>query len=241
MESLFSRQSYPEAKTLTKEDAKVFFRNVYSYMFLALIVSGLVSWYLASSNLFMEWFINPTTGAPNFVYFVVLFAPIGLVFLIQAKLMQFSLNSLIALYVLYAALIGASLASIFFTFSLSNIALAFFVSAGAFAGMAILGYTTSTDLSKFGSLLYMALIGIIIALVVNLFLKSSAFDYLISVIGVFVFTGLTAWEMQRLKSIAVDPQLSGELKQKASLIGGLTLYILFVNLFLMVLSLFKRN
>lgn len=240
MENIFERKSYPQAETLSKADAKVFFRGVYSYMFLALSASGLTSWYIASSNLFMEWFVNPVTGGVNGLFYVVIFSPLALVFLIQAKFKYFSLNTLIALFILYSVLIGASLSSIFFVFSLSHIATTFFITAGAFAAMAILGYTTSVDLSKMGSLLYMAFIGIFIAAIVNMFMNSSALNFIISIAGVFVFTGLTAWEMQKLKSIAVNPDISGENKQKMALMGGLTLYILFVNLFISILSLTRR-
>merc|ERR1711991_478191 len=120
---------------------------------------------------------------------------------------------------------------------LGDIVTTFFVTAGAFAGMAILGYTTQVDLSKMGSLLYMAFIGIFFAAMINMFVGSTWLGYLISIIGVFVFTGLTAWEMQKLKAIANDPQMSKENKQKLSLMGGLTLYILFINLFMSLLHL----
>ncbi|MBW7868153.1 MAG: Bax inhibitor-1/YccA family protein [Brumimicrobium sp.] len=215
---------------------KTFFRNVYQYMFIALGISGLTSWYLASSGLFIDWFITAEGGLSP-LFYVVVFSPIALVFLIQAKVNSFSIGTLTALFVLYAALIGASIASIFFVYSMGDIAITFFVAAGAFAGMAILGYTTSTDLSKMGSLLYMAFIGIFIAAIVNMFLGSEMLSYIISIVGVFVFTGLTAWEMQKLKIIATDPSLDSETMKKMSLIGGLSLYILFVNLFLSLLRL----
>jgi FtsH-binding integral membrane protein len=130
---------------------------------------------------------------------------------------------------------GLSLSSIFLVYKMGAIAMTFFVSAGAFGGMAILGYTTKTDLTRFGSLLYMVLIGIVIASIVNLFLQSSGFDFLISVLGVFVFTGLTAYSMQQLKQLSQDTSISVNDRNKLALIGGLQLYILFVNLFLSLL------
>lgn len=238
MNSIFQRPSYPQAETLSQSDARVFFRGVYSYMFLALTISALTAWYLASSGLFMQWFINPATGGVSMLFYVVAFSPLLLVFLIQAKYTYLSINSLIALFVLYSALLGASLASIFFVYSLGDIFVSFFVTAGAFGAMAILGYTTTVDLSKMGSLLYMAFIGIFIAAIVNFFLNSSMLAYIISIVGVIVFTGLTAWEMQKLKALATNPNISAGSKQKLSLMGGLTLYILFVNLFLSILTLF---
>lgn len=227
----------PIDQTATKHQVKEFFTAVYTYMFMALVVSGVVSWYLASSGLFKEWFINMETGSVSPLFYVVAFSPLGLVFLIQAKYKTFSLGALVGLFILYSSLIGASLASIFFVYSMGDIAITFFVTAGAFGAMAFLGFTTSVDLSKMGSLLYMAFIGIFIAAVVNMFMNSEWLAYLISIVGVFVFTGLTAWEMQRLKAVASDPSVSSEDKQKASLMGGLTLYILFINLFISLLHL----
>lgn len=216
---------------------KEFFTGVYTFMFMALFISGAVSYYMASSGLFTEWFINYETQSISPIFYVVMFAPLGLVLLIQAKYRSFSMGTLVALFILYSALVGASLSSIFFVYSIGDIASTFFITGGAFAAMAILGYTTSVDLSKMGSLLYMAFIGIFIAAIVNMFLNSGPLGYLISIIGVFVFTGLTAWEMQKLKAIAHDSQFSDEDRKKMSLMGGLTLYILFINLFLSLLHL----
>ena len=145
------------------------------------------------------------------------------------------MNALLVLFVGYAALMGLSLSTIFLIYEISAIAMTFFVSAGAFAGMAILGYTTKTDLTKFGSLLYMVFIGMFIAGIVNIFMKSDSFGFIISVLGVFVFTGLTAYQMQQLKAVAQSPEFTAEERNKLSLIGGLQLYILFINLFLSLL------
>ena len=120
---------------------------------------------------------------------------------------------------------------------MNSIAITFFVSAGAFGGMAVLGYTTKTDLTKFGSLLYMAFIGLFIAMIVNMFMKSGMMDFVISIAGVFIFTGLTAYWMQKLKSTAEDNMLDGIERRKLALVGGMTLYILFINLFLSLLRL----
>jgi FtsH-binding integral membrane protein len=148
---------------------------------------------------------------------------------------RLSMTALLALFVAYAGLMGLSLSTIFLIYEISAIAMTFFVSAGAFAAMAILGYTTKTDLTKFGSLLYMVFIGMFIAGIVNLFLQSDGFSFIISVLGVFVFTGLTAYQMQQLKMVAQSPDFSEEDRNKLSLIGGLQLYILFINLFMSLL------
>jgi FtsH-binding integral membrane protein len=141
------------------------------------------------------------------------------------------------LFIAYSALMGVSLSVIFLQFSIPTLASTFFVTAGAFGAMAILGYTTKTDLTKMGSILYMAFIGIFIASIVNAFMDSEMMDFAISIIGVFVFTGLTAYHMQKLKEISQNTEIDSINRQKISLIGGLTLYILFVNLFLTLLRL----
>ena len=143
--------------------------------------------------------------------------------------------SLTMLFVLYSGLMGLMLSSIFLVYDIQSIANTFFVTAGAFGGMAILGYTTNTDLSKFGSLLYMVFIGMFIASIVNIFIGSDSMGFIIACLGVFVFTGLTAYHMQELKKLAQNAQLNDEQKNKMALIGGLTLYILFINLFLSLL------
>jgi FtsH-binding integral membrane protein len=164
-----------------------------------------------------------------------MFAPIGLTFFIQWGYNKLSMLSLTMLFVLYSGLMGLMLSSIFLVYDIQSIANTFFVTAGAFGGMAILGYTTNTDLSKFGSLLYMVFIGMFIASIVNIFIGSDSMGFIIACLGVFVFTGLTAYHMQELKKLAQNAQLNDEQKNKTALIGGLTLYILFINLFLSLL------
>jgi FtsH-binding integral membrane protein len=164
-----------------------------------------------------------------------MFAPIGLTFVIQWGYNKLSMLSLTMLFVLYSGLMGLMLSSIFLVYDIQSIANTFFVTAGAFGGMAILGYTTNTDLSKFGSLLYMVFIGMFIASIVNIFIGSDSMGFIIACLGVFVFTGLTAYHMQELKKLAQNAQLNDEQKNKIALIGGLTLYILFINLFLSLL------
>jgi FtsH-binding integral membrane protein len=140
-----------------------------------------------------------------------------------------------ALFIAYSVLMGLSLSTIFIVYTDGAIASTFFIAAGAFGAMAVLGYTTKTDLTKFGSLLYMVFVGMFIAMIVNWFVGSSQLDYIISFIGVFVFTGLTAYYMQQLKQTSYNTALSEVDRNKLALIGGLQLYILFVNLFLSLL------
>ncbi|MEX1003698.1 MAG: Bax inhibitor-1/YccA family protein [Crocinitomicaceae bacterium] len=216
------------------EASRTFFANVYKYMFLALTVSGLVAYYSAATG----WYVNLVFGADgsfSAMGYVIMFAPLALVLLIQSRVNKMSFGSVMLLYIVYSVLIGISLSFIFLIYTSGTIASTFFITAGTFGGMAVLGYTTKADLSKMGSLLYMLFIGIIIASVVNVFMGSEMIDYIISFVGLFVFTGLTAWEMQRLKKVSGNPEVSGELRKKHELMGGLILYILFINLFLSIL------
>ncbi len=220
------------------EALRSFFRSVYSYMFAALGISGIIAYKVGNDpNLFSQYFINGTGGL-SASFYVVLFAPVGLSFLIQWGYTRLSMLALTLLFILYSGLMGLMLSSIFLVYDLQAIANTFFVSAGAFGGMAILGYTTKTDLSKFGSLLYMVFIGMFISSIVNIFIGSDSMGFIIACLGVFVFTGLTAYHMQALKKMVINNQISQAEKSKIALIGGLQLYILFINLFLSLLRIF---
>lgn len=221
----------------TQEISREFFRSVYSYMFTALGISGIIAYWAGTPDFFLKYFVTATGGLSP-LFYVVAFAPVGLGLLIQMAYRRLSLGLLMALFLGYSALMGLSLGSIFLVYSGASIASTFFVAAGAFAGMAILGYTTKTDLTKFGSLMYMLFIGLMIAMAAQwIFGYNEQIDLIISVVGVFVFTGLTAYYMQKLKGVSEDTDLSGIDRSKLALVGGLQLYILFINLFLMLLRL----
>lgn len=232
LDNILNRTEPVGVKPMTKE----FFASVYTYMFVALGISGFAAYFAGNSQAYFEMLITPSGLSP--LFYVIAFAPIGLVLWMQVRMAKMSLSTLLALFVGFSVLMGLSLSTIFWVYSLGTIFNVFLISAGMFGGMAVLGYTTKTDLSKFGSLMYMLFIGIFIASIVNIFMGSSQMSYWISFIGIFVFTGLTAWEMQKLKYIATDPQYAGEEKKKLAPIGGLTLYILFINLFLSLLRVF---
>lgn len=220
----------------SKEISKEFFRNVYGYMFTALGISGVIAYWAGSTPGFFEYFITEAGGISP-LFYVIMFAPVGIALLIQMAYQRLSFGVLMVSFIGYAALMGLSLSTIFLMYSASQIAITFFVTAGAFGGMAILGYTTKTDLTKMGSLLYMVFIGMFIASIANMFIGWDSLNFIISVLGVFVFTGLTAYYMQQLKSTSTNQELSGLDRSKLALIGGLQLYILFVNLFLSLLRL----
>lgn len=226
-----------QSEGMTRELTRDFFKNVYGYMFLALMVSGSIAFYVGTSGDLFNSYFRTETGGISPLFYVVMFSPLLLSMVIQGGYRKFSLPTLTFLYVIYSGLMGLMLSVIFLAYSMNSIAITFFVSAGAFGGMAILGYTTKTDLTKFGSLLYMAFIGLFIAMIVNIFMKSGMMDFVISIAGVFIFTGLTAYWMQKLKTTAEDNMLDGVERRKLALVGGMTLYILFINLFLSLLRL----
>lgn len=213
--------------------SRAFFANVYKYMFVALTLSGLVAYFAASSGWYLS--IAYTEAGMSPMGYIIMFAPLGLVLLIQYKYQKMQFTSVMGLFLLYAVLIGLSLSFIFYVYTSASIVMTFLVTGGTFGVMALLGYTTKTDLSKMGSLLYMAFIGIFIAGIVNLMLGSEMLSYIISGIGIIVFTGLTAYKMQELKAVSVMTELSTEQRKKEELMGGLILYILFINLFMSLL------
>ncbi|GAB5416413.1 MAG: Bax inhibitor-1/YccA family protein [Crocinitomicaceae bacterium] len=229
----------------SKEITRDFFKNVYLYMFSALAISGIIAYLAGTPEFIFEHFISynaaNNTMSPNMLFWVVSLAPLGLGLIIQMAYRRLSLGVLLFLFLAYAVLMGLSLSVIMITYSIGTIAVTFFSTAAAFGAMAVIGYTTKTDLTKFGSLLYMAFIGIFFASIINIWVGSEMMDFVIAIIGVFVFTGLTAYFMQKLKNTAQDPMLDGVERDKLALVGGLILYILFINLFMSLLRLMGGN
>lgn len=213
--------------------AKNYISNVFLYMFFGLAITGLVSWYFGQEFSRMAFMFGET--GLNITGYIVMFAPLALVFLMGGKFHALSASSLKGIFFGFAALMGLSLSTIFIVYTASSISNTFFITGGLFGVMAFLGYTTKTDLTKMGSFLMMALIGIIIASVVNWFAQSSALHYIISFGGVVIFTGLTAYDVQKLKHIGSNPALEGEEKDKSVIMGALSLYLDFINLFLFLL------
>jgi FtsH-binding integral membrane protein len=203
--------------------------GVYNYMAGGLALTGLVAYFGATSG-----FYASIVGTP--IFWLVLLAPLGLVFFLSFRIEKISLGAAQLGFWAYAGLVGLSLSGIF-VYTGESIARVFFISAAAFGATSLYGYTTRVDLSRFGSFLFMGLIGIVVAALVNMLLASSALQFAISVIGVLVFTGLTAYDTQRIKEIYVageDDMIAG----KKAIMGALALYLDFLNLFLMLLQLF---
>ena len=208
--------------------------NVYNYMTSGLALTGLIAWMTAQS----QTMINLIYGTP--LQWIVMLAPLGFVFFLSARIHKMSFQSAQITFWLFAALMGLSLASIFLVFTGVSIARAFFITAGTFAAMSIYGYTTKKDLTNFGAFLFMGLIGIIVASIVNIFIGSTALHFAISVIGVLVFVGLTAYDTQHIKRMYVESDET-EIAGKKAIIGSLKLYLDFINLFIMLLHLFGNR
>jgi FtsH-binding integral membrane protein len=227
---------FSQSKNLSSSLSKSFVSNVFSLMFSALIISGLASVWFATDTM-KSFIINPISKGLTIFGWIATLAPIGLVLLMGIKFQKFNAKTLLGIFLIYSTLTGISLSTIFTIYTTSSIASTFFISAITFGVMATMGYTTKTDLTKMGSFLYMALIGIIIASLINWFMQSSLMHYLISVIGVLIFTGLTAYDVQKIKNIGSQVEQGSESAQKLMIMGALTLYLDFINLFLMLLRL----
>jgi uncharacterized protein len=223
----------------SRTNTNTFVANVFSLMFAALIISGISAVWFATES--MKSYIINYEGGLTTLGWISMIAPIGLVMLIGFGFQKYSAKFLLGVFLIYSTLTGISLSTIFSVYSMGSIASTFFISALTFGIMALTGYTTKTDLTKLGSLLYMGLIGIIIASVINFFIGSSLMHYIISIIGVLVFTGLTAYDVQKIKNIGNQVQEGSESAQKLMIMGALTLYLDFINLFLMMLRLFGNR
>jgi hypothetical protein len=212
--------------------------RVYNYMLLGLALTGAAAWFTASVPAFSNLFFQVTARGYtlSMLGWVVLLAPLGLVFFLSFRIQQMSFAAAQATFWVYAALMGIGLTPVLLLYTGASVAQVFFITAATFGAMSLYGYTTKRDLSAFGSFLFMGLIGIIIASLVNMFLQSSMMQWVISVIGVLIFTGLTAYDTQSIKEtyyVGDDGSVAG----KKALMGALRLYLDFVNLFLMLLRL----
>ncbi len=219
-------------------NVRTFLANVFSYMTMALVISGVMAWWFGNDMTKLQYLINFETGSNTILGWVVMFAPLGLVLVMSGLVNKMSSTVMLAVFLVFSCIMGISLSYIFLIYSMTSIANVFFISAAVFGVMAVAGYTTKTDLTKLGSILMIGLFGIVIASLVNIFLKSDTMGYIVSIIGVVVFTGLTAYDVQKLKRMGEEVATGTETAQKMALMGALTLYLDFINLFLMLLRLF---
>jgi FtsH-binding integral membrane protein len=259
--SQYDRNAYPRfGTTVGRADAGVidqglrsYMLSVYNYMALGLAFTGLAALgaYMmavttdpaASAGTLRDGVMLTSFGYALFVSplkWAIIFAPLAMVFFLSARMNSMSLGDAQISFWVFAGLMGLSLSSLFLVYAHESIARVFFITAAAFGALSLYGYTTKRDLSAFGSFLIMGLFGIIIAALVNLFIGSSALQFIISCVGVLVFSGLTAWDTQRIKEM-YDYNDDGTLTGRKAIMGALSLYLNFINLFTMLLSLFGNR
>lgn len=211
----------------------VLMRKVYTWMTLALVLTGLTAYGVATSpGILMAIYSNPA------LLWGLVIAEFALVFGVSAAINRLSLTTATLMFVAYSVINGALLSSIFLVYTAASITSVFFITAATFATMALIGYTTKTDLTSVGKLLFMALIGLIIATVVNIFVGSSMLTMICSYVGVLIFVGLTAYDSQKIRHMLQQAPDAGESSQKLALLGSLTLYLDFINLFIYLLRIF---
>ncbi|MBC8315474.1 MAG: Bax inhibitor-1/YccA family protein [Bacteroidales bacterium] len=220
----------------TSAITKTFMANVFLWMTFAMVITAITAYWFASDQALIGSLFNFETGQMSGLGWFVMLTPLGFVLLMSFGYQKLSPAIMTLLFLAFSVLIGMSLSFILIVYTAASVYKTFAITAGMFGIMAVTGYTTKTDLTRFGSIMFMGLIGIIIALVANFFLRSSTLEYIISVIGVLVFTGLTAYDVQKLKRIG-SQQMDAANKRKLAIMGALTLYLDFINLFLFLLRL----
>lgn len=230
-----------------KSVSKKFFANVFLWMFVALSLSTVAAYLFGTNEQLMQYLlnINPTTGKVSMSIFgyIAMFAPLGLVLLMGFGLSRLSLLALIGVFVLYSVLTGVSLSFILLTYTSGSVVSCFAGAAGIFGIMAFMGYTTNIDLSKFGPILMVGVIGLVIASVINMFIQSEQFSLFMAFIGIAIFTALTAYDVQKIKRIGEGIEASGEQvlqieSKKMAIVAALSLYLDFLNIFLFLLRIF---
>jgi len=211
----------------------VLMRKVYLWMTLALVITGFTAYYVASSETLLTAIVTN-----QIVFWGLLIAEIALVIGLSAAINKLSLTTATLMFVLYSVINGATMSFIFLVYTTSSITNVFFITAGTFAAMALFGYFTKADLTSLGKILMMALIGIIIATIVNIFTKSAGLAMILNYLGVLVFVGLVAYDSQKIKQMLLMAPDAGEGAQKIALLGALSLYLDFINLFIYLLRIF---
>ena len=217
--------------SFSSETTRKFLLNVYNWMAMGLAITGVIAYGVAGSEFSYKLATSP------FLYFGLFIVQIAIVFGLSAAINRIPSGVAIGAFFLYSALTGLTFSILFMVFTGASIASTFLICAGMFAGVSVFGYVTKMDLSKFGTYLFMALIGIILASVVNIFLKSPMMNWIISIVGVLVFTGLTAYDTQKIKQMSQTTDFDSEQGKKAAVIGALALYLDFINLFMFLLNL----
>lgn len=231
-------------QTVPQSIAKNFMANVFIWMFAALGISALFAFLFANNLELLSYLVDFETGKLSILGWVTMLAPLGFVLLMSFAYQRLSASAITLLFVLYSIINGISFSFILLAYTSGSVIGCFASASAMFGIMAVMGYTTKKDLTSFGRILTMALIGILVAMLINFFLKSSTMDYVISIIGVMVFTGLTAYDVQKLKRIGAGLEY-GEVPatetKKLAVMGALSLYLDFINIFLFLLRLFGKR
>ena len=214
----------------------VLMRKVYVWMTLALVITAFTAYGVATSPGIMQ-----AIYTNQILFWGMIIAEFALVIGVSAAINRLSLTTATLMFILYSVINGALMSYVFLAYTASSVATVFFITAGTFGAMAFIGYTTKTDLTSMGKILMMALIGLIIATIVNIFVKSSGLTLILSYVGVLVFVGLTAWDSQKIKQMLLQAPDAGEGAQKLALLGALTLYLDFINLFIYLLRIFGKR
>ena len=234
----FATMGHTAAAEAVDQGLRTYMLKVYNYMASALAVTGLVAWIVAHTPALLNMLYTVTPrGAvqPNILGYVVMFAPLGLVFFLGMKIQTMPVKTAQTVFWAYAGLVGTSLAYIFLLYTSASIARVFFITSAAFAGLSLYGYTTKRNLSAMGSFLLMGLVGGMIAMLVNLFLQSTILDLALSAMFLLVFAGLTAYDTQKIKSMYFAVSGDVAAAEKTAIMGALSLYLDFINTFLIML------
>jgi uncharacterized protein len=239
MNADFENKEYymPQQGYAAEVATKTFMTQVFGWMTFAMAVTAVTAYLFATSESLILSLRNPVTGGMSGLGWIVMLAPFGFVLLMSLGFQKLSPALMALLFIAFSILMGMSLSFVLLVYTAASVYKTFAVTSAMFGGMAILGYTTKTDLTRFGSLMMMGLFGVIIAMLINMFLHSGTMDYIISIIGVLVFTGLTAYDVQKLKKMSqsgIESMGDGNVR-KLSIMGALTLYLDFINLFLFLL------
>ncbi len=240
-------KSATQSTVVMDEGLRSYMLKVYNYMAYGILITGIISllFFKLSVNTDASGAIVSLTSIGNTLFFsgfkwIVMLAPLGVVFYMSFGINKMSASKAQITFWIFAALMGLSLSSIFLLYTGTSITRVFLITSATFGAMSIYGYTTKRDLTKFGSFLMMGLIGIILASLVNIFMKSTMMHFVISILGVLIFVGLTAYDTQKIKNMYQSSD-TGELIGKKAVMGALTLYLDFINLFIMLLRLFGQR
>lgn len=224
------------SRPVTSESVRAFFQKVYTWMCAGLIISGVTAYMVATNQAWAEFFLGN-----QIVFFGTILVELGLVIWLSAGINKMSAQTAMVSFLLYCFTSGLTLAVIFLAYTMESINMVFFITAGMFGIISVYGYITKADLSRTGQIAFMGLIGLILASVVNMFMNNPQVDYVLSIVGVLIFTVLTAYDTQKIKQFAASTVEGSEQQSKAAIVGALTLYLDFINLFLKLLRLLGRR